>query len=149
MEKELSIQELSNQMIDNCVAWKNLKKRLCKEIKNCLLPNSVSPIDECLDVTVIDMRPVQDGKGQELVLGVTLLDRIEKIPFLHLAQLNQMFYDGLTDIELQSTEGIMAHRPNYNLAFTLSLRSAEDDVEESDDNAPENKEQSDHQPVTE
>ena len=149
MEKELSIQELSNQMIDNCVAWKNLKKRLCKEIKNCLLPSSVSPIDECLDVTVIDMRPVQDGKGQELVLGVTLLDRTEKIPFLHLAQLNQMFNDGLTDIELQSTEGIMVHRPNYNLAFTLSLRSAEDNAEESDDNAPENKEQPDHQPVTE
>ena len=149
MEKELSIQELSNQMIDNCVAWKNLKKRLCKEIKNCLLPSSVSPIDECLDVTVIDMRPVQDGKGQELVLGVTLLDRTEKISFLHLSQLNQMFNDGLTDIELQSTEAGCIGGRKYNIAFTLSLRSAEESVEESAEETPGNKEQSDHQPVTE
>lgn len=129
MEKELSIQELSNQMIDNCVAWKNLKWKLCKKIKSCLLPSSVSPIDECLDVTVIDMRPVKDGTDQELILGITLLDRTYKISFLHLAQLNQMFNDGLTDIELQSTEARCMGGLKYNIAFTLSLRSVAEPIE--------------------
>lgn len=134
MEKEMSIQELSNQMIDNCVAWNHLKKSLCKEIKNCLLPSSVSPIEECLDVTVIDMRSAKEGTGQELVLGVTLLDRSDKISFHNLSQLNKMFNDGVTDIELQSSEGPIVHRPSHNLAFTLLLRSAGESPTDTHDN---------------
>lgn len=129
MEKELSIQELSNQMIDNCVAWKNLKRKLCKVIKNCLLPSSVSAIDETLDVTVIDMRPVQDGPGLELVFRVVLLDQAHKISFLLLEELNQMFCNGITDIELQPFEAVYVGYPNYKLSFTLKMRSVAEPIE--------------------
>ena len=124
------IKELSNQMIDNNVAWKNLKKRLCKEIKNILVPRSIGSIEETIDLTVEDLRLSADNANEELILRVSLLDRDEEISFLDMMKLDQLFNGGIGAVRLQPSEGILRNHPNHNLSFTLTLKRNEETVEQ-------------------
>lgn len=130
MEKLSAIQELSNLMIDNNVAWKNLKKRLCKVIKNILVPRSIGSTEETIDITVEDLRPSTDSANEELVLRVKLLDRDEEISFSDMMQLDQLFSGGIGAVSLQPSESAFRNHPNHNLSFTLTLKRNEDNVEQ-------------------
>ena len=120
MNNFLVIEELSNQMIDNNVAWKHLKKRLCKVIKNILMPRSIGSTEETIDIAVEDLRLLPEGGGEELVLRIEILDNEEEISFSDMMQLNQLFNGGVGVVSMKS----------YHLSFKLTLKRNYEHVEQ-------------------